>query len=154
MNTRNPLIEREAVLSSDVADAIERLVERRNTELPLPIDKAAVIVELIQLAHIEADGTLLPISKIVRRALAHDFTNRLTNSSLFSAGYQHYEKRSALPVVPVTEFFFKVVWSNGEDPSFAARLDAMPDFEIGQSLPKREKSDPGLVRSDCAGCAR
>ena len=141
---RKPLRERELLLSSDVADAIERLVNHSGMALPLPINKEKVIHELIQLVHLQSNGAIAPIGKMVRRALAQGFANQLTNSSVFAAGYQHYEKRAQLPVIPVTEFFFKVVFTNGDD--VAMDLEAMSDYEIRQSLPKRRSP----IRSDVA----
>ena len=154
MNMRNPLCDRENVLSSDVADAIEALVQGY-PDLPLPLDKAIVIAQLIRLSHTQEDGTVAPISRMVERALTQSFTSRLTDTTVFSAGYQHYEKRSELPVVPVTDFFFKVIL-DGSDPTVAECLDAMSDYEIRQSLPKRRSAirideDGDFVRSDDTG---
>jgi hypothetical protein len=132
-----PLRVRDKPLTSDVADAIKLLVEqdeRLGQGLPRAFDIADVVAMLIEIAHTDDDGHVGPILPIVRRSMIETFGNRLQNSSVFQAGYKQFEKRSALPVVPVTEFFFKNEFG---DRALATVLDAMSDFEITQSLPKR-----------------
>jgi hypothetical protein len=130
---RHPLRERELPLSCDVALAISSLVGDRNN-LPIAINRAQIIDKLIEMAHEEDDGTIGHISRIARRAMTDSFYNRLTNTAVFQAGYKQYEKNAENPVVPITDFFFKNVFANGD---VVDCLDAMSDFEIRQSLPKR-----------------
>jgi hypothetical protein len=132
-----PLRERENVLASDVADAIEMLIARdllSGLGLPTAIKRSDVVDMLIEIAHTDDDGTVVQIFPMHRRALGDVYHNRLTNTGVFQAGYKRYERRSSNPVCPVTDFFFKVVFANGV---VADCLDAMSDHEIKQSLPKR-----------------
>jgi hypothetical protein len=135
MTEHRPLRERKSLLSSDVADAIETLVATYGQPgLPKALKLSNVVDCLIEIAHTDDDGAVQQIFPMLRQALTELYTNRLINSSVFQAGYKRYEKRSSNPVCPVTTFFFKVVFSNGD---VADCLDAMSDLEIKHSLPKR-----------------
>jgi hypothetical protein len=127
---------RETVLSSDVADAIERLTDGELPLLPRALQRSDLVRTLIEMAHLNEDGTVDEITPIARRALGDQFNNRLTNTGVFQAGYKHYEKRKSNPVVPVTDFFFRIVFGNTSS-NIEECLDAMSDHEIRHSLPKR-----------------
>ena len=131
---RRPLRERESILSSDVSDALEQLVAQNGGALPVAFDKNDVVEKLIEIANTGDDGIVNEPLPIARRALQEQFRNRLSNTAVFQAGYKRYEGNSELPVVPVTEFFFKHVYEGGDT---ADCLDGMSDHEITQSLPKR-----------------
>jgi len=133
-----PLGERDQPLSSDVADALEQLVGPSVT-LPRAFSRKQVVDELIEIAQIGKDGIYIHFPAGIRRAVFDLYDNRLTNSSVFLAGYKHYEKRTKHPVVPVTDFFFKNVYVDG---TVKDVLDQMSEFEIGESLPK----PPGRMR--------
>ena len=134
MNQHRPLRRRGNILAHDVAEAISRLVGPDDRMLPEAFNKHAIVGKLIEIAHELDDGTIDEITPIVRSTMAEKFYNVLTNTATFQAGYKRYERNSKFPVVPVTDFFFKTVYSEGE---CASILDAMTDLEIRQSLPKR-----------------
>lgn len=132
-----PLRERLKILSVDVAEAIDNIVGPEDERsLPVAIDKAAIVEELIKIAHRAEDGTILKISAIARSTMSEAFNNKMTNSAVFQAGYKRYEEDAALPIVPVTDFFFRIVFSNGSAEQVAECLAGMTDIEIMQSLPK------------------
>jgi hypothetical protein len=136
MPSRSPLKYREQIIAPDVADALELLVssDPAGPDLPKAYRRINVVDKLIQIAHTEDDGTIAEITPIARRSLGDVFFNRLSNTGVFQAGYKRYEKRSENPVVPVTEFFFRIVFGNGD---VSDSLDAMSDHEIKLSMPKR-----------------
>jgi hypothetical protein len=141
MSEHRSLRFREQVMSFDVADAIERIM--REMELPQALRREDVVRVLIDMAHLNEDDTVGEITPMARRAFSDQFTNRLTNTGVFQAGYKRYEKRTTNPVVPVTDFFFRIVYSNSGD-DVTDCLENMSDHEIRYSLPKR----PNVVRAD------
>ena len=147
MSMHRPLRKRANILSHDVADAIEQLIGQQLSLLPQAYTKQQIIDQLIIIAHTEEDGTVGEITPISRRTMTDQFYNRLTNTAIFQAGYKRYEERSRLPVVPVTDFFFRIVCGNGDD--CVTALDAMTDLELRQSLPKR--SSAGRKSEDMEG---
>jgi hypothetical protein len=134
----SPLRDRERPLSSDVADALQQLIwqtdDRLREPLPRAFGIADIVSTLVEIAHAEDDGTIGYIAPIVRRSLTDMFTNRLINSSVFQAGYKQFEKRTGLPIVPITDFFFK---NEMGAKSVADMLETLSEYEIKQSLPKR-----------------
>jgi hypothetical protein len=134
----SPLSQREHVISADVADAIEALVERDVKDSPLPkaYTIADVVDMLILMVHLDNDGTVKEITPAARRAFTNEYGNRLQNSSVFQAGYKRYEKRTEYPVVPATTFFFANEFCSGGN-GVDKTLDKMSDMEVRQSLPKR-----------------
>ncbi len=135
MIAHRPLRDREGILSSDVADAIEMLVGPPNARsLPVAFTKDKIVQQLVRIAHTDDEGIVHEPLRIVARSMTETFRNRLTNTAVFQTGYKRFEKRSDLPVVPVTDFFFRVVYADGDT---AGALDGMTSMEIRQSLPKR-----------------
>ena len=134
-HTRRPLRMRKHPIAPDISDAITQIVDRLDNDLPIAITKTMVIEELIAIVHTDDAGNTFDPSPITYDALFERFKNRLTNSASFQTGYKHYENVSANPVIPVTDYFFANVFADG---SVADALDAMSDFEVLQSLPKRK----------------
>ena len=127
-----PLRDRPRMLSCDVADALKKIANGQL--LPMAIDKSMVILALIEIAHTDEEGMVHRPPMIVERSMGEAFRNRLTKTAVFQSGYKRFERDNELNVVPVTDFFFQVVYSNGDT---AECLDAMTNSEIKQSLPKR-----------------
>jgi hypothetical protein len=136
---RRPLRDREHPLSDDVADAINRLAGIDPATLPVAMNKADVVDQLIVIAHEDGDGTIAMPRPAAKKAMQSAWMNRLSNSAVFQSGYKHFESLAEygnFPVVPVTDYFFTVVLGekNGD---LVAVLDGMSDFEVQNSLPKR-----------------
>lgn len=135
---RQPLRNRESVMHSDVCDAIRELVAPQmldgHLSAPVALDQPTIIEQLILLAHKEDDGIISEITPIVRRTMFNSFIAQLSDSSVLRVGYKKFEADARLPVVPVTTFFFKRVYTEATRDC----LDAMSHEEIRQSLPRRE----------------
>jgi hypothetical protein len=131
---RRPLCERENPLSSDVADAIEELV-REGGDLPVAMNREHIADKLLDMASIDDAGARFHVPRIFQDAARRQLIDKLYNSALLQAGYRHYEKRSENPVVPITEFFFKNIYGEGDD--LTECLHALDAFSIRMSLPKR-----------------
>jgi hypothetical protein len=131
---RKPLSQRSKVLGPDVADAIEAIVERDGTGLPMAIEKDDLVPELIRLACSDESGEVNEPTRMAVRLMAEEFRSRLADGRLFVSGYQHYHRRSKNPVVPVTNYFFNNVYEEGDNRAY---LDAMTPNEVMHSLPKR-----------------
>ena len=158
---RKHLRDREHPLSSDVAEAIFRLAGNEERSLPIAITKLEIVARLIDIAHEgeegEPDRQPIPAAK---RAMTNDWFNRLSNTAVFQSGYKHYEARQEygnFPVVPVTDYFFKVVYAEGD---VVEVLEGMSDHEIMHSLPKRrgrvpvEGEDGEYLRDDSGAFAQ
>lgn len=142
------LREREQPLSSDVAEAISRIVGLDGKNMPVAITKMGIVDELIDIAHEGEDDQpdMIPLPA-ARRAMVNSWGNRLATTDVFQSGYKHFEARAEygnFPVVPVTDYFFKVVYNNG---TVSDVLDAMSEHELMNSLPKRR----GRVRAGGEG---
>jgi hypothetical protein len=138
---RRPLRKRKHPLSSDVAEAIFRIVGT-GRDLPIAISKMDLVEKLIDIAHEAEDGTQLQPVTGARQAMLDSWYNRLSNTAVFQSGYKHYEGRDEygnFPLVPVTDYFFKVIYGNGD---VTAVLDAMTMHEVKNSLPKRRGRVP------------
>ena len=125
------------MLSSDVAEAIKLIVQP--LILPTAIDKKSVVRKLVMIANTNEEGAYTEPSVANRRALSDLYFNRLSNSSIFQAGYKRFEEEETYPVVPVTLFFFNSVFVNGD---VTEALNAMTEFEIKQSMPRRKGRVP------------
>lgn len=137
--TFRPLCERTNIINLDVAKAISDLVGSDST-LPIAIGMDSIVERLVELAHIDEDGVSSHITAMARRTMGDQFQNRLLNTAVFYSGYKRYEKESRFPVVPVTSYFFKIVYGDAARAQGADTLDmldAMTDVDIKQSLPKR-----------------
>jgi hypothetical protein len=133
---RRHLRDRDQPLSSDVAEAIYRLVGNGAT-LPLALTKTDLVEKLIDIAHEAEDSEQLVPIRAAKRAMLEGWYNRLSNTAVFQSGYKHYEGRDEyghFPVVPVTDYFFKVIYSTG---AVTDVLDSMTLHEVRNSLPKR-----------------
>jgi len=101
---RRPLRDRDQPLSSDVAEAIYRLVGNGN-DLPIALTKINIVEKLIDIAHEAKNGEQLVPIRAAKRAMQDGWYNRLSNTAVFQSGYKHYEgldEYGHFPVVPVT----------------------------------------------------
>lgn len=124
------------LLAHDIAQAITELVGR--TELPLAFTREQVVDQLLIIVETDDEGLRHKLENGIREAVREKFENRIINSSLFQAGYKHYEKDSENPVVPVTKYFFTSVYHSGTN-----AIDAMTNFDMQHSLPKRTSNARG-----------
>jgi hypothetical protein len=129
------LRDRENVLSYDVAEALVKLVGAELTSFPRALRIDDVVGKLVEMAHTIEDGSVTEITAMARRSMTDVFYNRLRNTAVFQTGYKNYEKALCFPVVPVCDFFFKIVY--GDDGDLGEILANMTSLEMKQSLPKR-----------------
>lgn len=138
---RKHLRDRDWPLSSDVAEAIHRFVGV-GSALPIALTKMDIVEKLIDIAHEDEDGVQQQPIRSARKAMRDGWFNRLSNTAVFQSGYKHYEGRDEygnFPVVPVTDYFFKVVYGEG---AVIDVLDGMTEHEVMHSLPKRRGRVP------------
>lgn len=136
---RTPLCERTNIINYDVAGAIKDLVGEDGT-LPIAIGIDAIVERLVERAHIDQDGVSSHITAMARRSMGDQFHNRLLNTAVLYSGYKRYEKETRFPVVPVSPYFFKIVYGDAAPNQGAETLDmldAMSDVDIKSSLPRR-----------------
>jgi hypothetical protein len=130
------LFYREMPRGEDVAEAIHAIVTR--SALPRAIGKEGVLTELLMMSRTKDDGEVVEQSASAKRFVELSYRNVLSESSVFQSGYERYEANSDYgnhPVIPVSDFFFRYIYSENED--LRQTLDAMLPHEIMQSLPKR-----------------
>lgn len=131
---RQPLSKRPKPLSTDVADAIEQIVAAGDDSLPISITRDQIAEKLIHIAQTDEDGTFTEPTGPAANAMAREFINILANTATFQSGYKRYEARAERPVVPVVDYFFRVLGGNS--------IEDMSAFDITQSLPKRRGRVP------------
>jgi hypothetical protein len=133
MNDRRTLFHRRLPLAVDVADAIDNLVRSDTVGLPLAVTIEEIATELVRIANIDDEGDPVVLSESTRAAVTDRFTNYLSTSSIFRAGYKTYEAETRNQVIPVTRFFFTAVYTD------EARdcLHVLDDYVIRKSLPTR-----------------
>jgi hypothetical protein len=133
MNDRRSLFHRAIPMSIDVAEAIGNLVAGDSSGLPLALTIEQITAELVRMHTIDDDGdaVILPVASL--SAVSEKFAGYLMTSAVFKSGYKTYESTTRNQVVPVTAFFFKVVYTD------EARdcLDMVDEYTIMKSLPGR-----------------
>lgn len=136
MNDRRTLFHRRLPLAVDVADAIDNLITADTAGLPLAVTIEDIAIELVRIANIDDEGDPVVLSESTRAAVTDRFTNYLSTSSIFRAGYKTYEAETRNQVIPVTKFFFTAVYTD------EARdcLHVLDDYVIRKSLPTRSSA--------------
>ena len=133
MSQRRSLYHRNLPMAVDVADAIKALIDRDDQGIPLALTIGEIAAELVHIASIDDEGVpvILPVS--ARNATLEKFSSHLLTSTTFKAGYKQYEFSSRNQVVPVTDFFFRSVYTD------EARdcLESMTEYTLMKSLPAR-----------------
>jgi hypothetical protein len=132
--THRSLYHRAKPIAFDVAEAITSICVADSVGLPLAIERERVAKELVRLANTNDDKEVIELSASTERLVEDNFKHVLATSGVFQAGYKQYEKNSGNQIVPVTEFFFKVVYDDGS----RDLLLNLEDFQIEQSLPRRQ----------------
>ena len=102
---RQPFRNRESIMACDVCEAIRQLV-KPPLAMPRALDRDSIADQLVILAHQQADGTTDVIKPIVRRTLLNAFIEQL-EGGVFRFGYKTFEEDERMPVVPVTDYFFR-----------------------------------------------
>jgi hypothetical protein len=105
---------------------------------PLAFSIDDIVEKLVEMAHTDEEGIVSRPAPIVRRTMKADFTNQLTNRSIFQIGYREYELKSSLPFIPVTKFFFANPVQINEE---------IDEYVVKQSLPKK----PHMAKRDSDG---
>lgn len=134
MTSHRSLYHRAKPIAFDVAEAISAICTADKTGLPLAIEREQIAKELVRIANTNDQGEVIELSASTEKLVEDNFKQVLATTGVFQAGYKQYEKNTGNPIVPVTEFFFKVVYDDGS----RDLLLNLEDFQIEQSLPRRQ----------------
>jgi hypothetical protein len=134
MSPHRSLYHRSKPIAFDVAEAITAICTADTAGMPLAIEREQIARELVRIANTNDAKEVIELSASTEKLVEDNFKHVLATSGVFQAGYKHYEKNTGHQIVPVTEFFFKVVYDDGS----RELLLNLEDFQIEQSLPRRQ----------------